>query len=92
GNIRDEATGEATGANVIDLTHSTWDSVPRDLREKLLTYRARRPRPATDHKAIVAWNGLAIWALADCGQIELAVAAATEILSFPELPHAIYDR
>ena len=34
-------------------------------RERLLALRARRPQPARDDKALAAWNGLAIGALAD---------------------------
>ncbi len=34
-------------------------------RERLLALRGRRPQPARDDKALAAWNGLAIAALAD---------------------------
>jgi uncharacterized protein YyaL (SSP411 family) len=38
-------------------------------RQALYAARARRPAPARDDKAIAAWNGLAIAALADAGLI-----------------------
>jgi hypothetical protein len=41
----------------------------RDARAALLARRAARPQPARDDKAIVAWNGLAIGALADAARL-----------------------
>ncbi len=38
-------------------------------RETLLSLRARRPQPARDDKALAAWNGLAIGALADAARL-----------------------
>jgi uncharacterized protein YyaL (SSP411 family) len=38
-------------------------------REKLLALRAERPQPARDDKALAAWNGLAIGALADAARL-----------------------
>jgi uncharacterized protein len=47
-------------------------------RERLLTLRARRPQPARDDKALAAWNGLAIGALADAARLlRYGPAAAT---------------
>ena len=40
-----------------------------DARERLLTLRAGRPQPARDDKALAAWNGLAIGALADAARM-----------------------
>jgi hypothetical protein len=38
-------------------------------RERLLALRARRAQPARDDKALAAWNGLAIGALADAARL-----------------------
>ena len=39
-----------------------------ELRSRLLTQRAQRPQPARDDKAIAAWNGLALAALAEAAR------------------------
>jgi hypothetical protein len=57
-------------------------------RQRLLARRDARPQPALDDKALAAWNGLAIGALADAGRaleepryVDAAVAAADAILA-----------
>jgi uncharacterized protein len=42
--------------------------LPDDLRERLFELREQRPKPARDDKAIAAWNGLALAALAEAGR------------------------
>lgn len=56
-----------------------------ELRSKLFSVRERRPRPAKDDKAIVAWNGLMIHALVEGGRLfnrPLYFAAAEKAACF----------
>src|ERR671937_2463806 len=40
-----------------------------ETRQRLFELREQRPKPARDDKAIAAWNGLALAALAECGRV-----------------------
>jgi uncharacterized protein YyaL (SSP411 family) len=68
-------------------------------RATLLERRATRPQPGRDDKALAAWNGLAIGALADAGlllggerYVEAAVRAADAILAGLRTPDARLKR
>ena len=92
GNFAEEATGHSTGENVLDYRFGQSSAnVSRAILDRLLEARETRPRPTTDTKAVVAWNGLMIWALAESGEVELAIAAADRILCFDPVPHAVFD-
>ena len=82
GNVRDEATGRRTGANILYLPHpvaelAAMERMPADLLlarlqdccERLRIARARRPPPGLDDKVLTGWNGLMIGGLARAGAI-----------------------
>lgn len=67
GNYREEATGEATGRNVLHLQRELTESeraVWARARETLYGVREQRTRPDLDDKILTDWNGLMIAALA----------------------------
>ena len=76
GNYHEEATGKATGTNILHLavpadevrTVSTDDQLAA-ARNQLLEVRARRVRPHRDEKIITAWNAMLISALARTSRI-----------------------
>jgi uncharacterized protein YyaL (SSP411 family) len=79
--------GNWEGVSILERSWSTPNEPPPRLdkgleaglaedRAKLLARRATRPQPARDDKALAAWNGLAIGALADAARI-LAFDPAT---------------
>ena len=92
GNFRDEATGRRTGRNIPHLSDDRAEEFADEL-EALRVYRDRRPQPGLDDKAIVSWNGLAIGALAEAGEVGLAATAAQAVLEAERrhgrLPHQI---
>ncbi len=74
--------GNWEGATILSRVRSTSDlanlyGIPAGdvearlerARARLLLLRARRPQPARDDKALAAWNGLAIGALADATRV-----------------------
>jgi len=80
GNFAEEATGQATGANIphwrgsLDETAKRLGLEPEALavrleeaRQRLLAVRSRRVRPQLDDKILPDWNGLFIAALARAG-------------------------
>jgi len=80
--ITEEGNFENTGATVLsevrslELTAAILD-YPIDVarkaleraREKMLAFRAKRPRPLRDDKILASWNGLLIGALAEAGRV-----------------------
>lgn len=79
--VTEEGNFENTGASVLsevrslELTAAILD-LPLDVarralaraREKMLAWRARRPRPSRDDKMLASWNGLVISALLEAGR------------------------
>src|SRR5438034_9108062 len=60
-------------------------ALDEQLRQRLLELRERRPKPLRDDKAIAAWNGLALAALAEAGhRLDRAdfLLAAREVAEF----------
>jgi uncharacterized protein YyaL (SSP411 family) len=55
----------ASLANLYGITEDEVEGALARSRRKLLAIRAERTQPARDDKALAAWNGLAIGALAD---------------------------
>ena len=92
GNFRDEATGQSTGTNIPHLLEPAGDRFDQDL-QILGQARSKRVKPGLDDKAIVGWNGLAISALAEAAELEMAERAANAILrierEYGRLPHQI---
>ena len=63
--------GTFEGANVLVRApgHAPDPERLADVRRRLLTARAERPRPARDAKRLTAWNALMVAALADVGAV-----------------------
>ena len=61
--------GELTGKNILHIMSKDDGSALAGARAKLLAARAARPRPGRDDKALTAWNGMMIGALARAGVV-----------------------
>ena len=105
GNVQFDPRGEFKWKNVLFVAHGLSEAASRfgkseaeiraslnEARGKLVATRARRPHPARDDKTLVAWNGLAIAALARAGQAlqePRYLAAAQRAAAFIE--QKLYD-
>ena len=58
------AAGNFEGATVLRTIRASLRRTSADIRARMLAARTARPQPARDDKAIAAWNGLALAALA----------------------------
>ena len=72
GNWHDEATGRATGTNILHLSRALDDDSRARwgaAREKLFAVREKRVHPHKDDKVLTDWNGLMIAALAKAARV-----------------------
>jgi uncharacterized protein YyaL (SSP411 family) len=82
GNVHDEATGNATGTNIVFLEHSLQNYAAHSglsvqevssrfdsLRRKLFRQRKDRTPPGRDEKILTDWNALMFGALALAGRV-----------------------
>jgi len=83
GNFEDEATGLASGKNLLIPAEHPFDSFEADLA-RLLEARGSRTRPMRDEKILVGWNGLMIAGLVEAGQFGRAEKAAIALLEYEE--------
>ncbi|MCJ1399171.1 hypothetical protein MMC11_002373 [Xylographa trunciseda] len=91
-NVLKIATTPGALAKTLGMAESKVVSVLKNGRQKLREHREReRPRPALDDKIVVAWNGLAIGALArassvladiDPAKSQACLAAASSAVAF----------
>jgi uncharacterized protein YyaL (SSP411 family) len=82
-------SGNFEGRNIPNLTRTEQDYEPRQImeeqRQKLLAYRAQRPRPLKDDKVLTAWNGLMVAAMAMGARIlkdDRFLQAASQAVNF----------
>jgi len=74
-------------ARAHQLHVTEWQSILKQAKQKLFTYRTTRVRPATDTKIITAWNALMIKAYVDAYRAlgeQIYLDRALRIISFIE--------
>ncbi len=73
GNIRDEASGKQTGANVLHVAQAPLSEQDKSrlehIRQRLFAAREKRVHPFRDDKILSDWNGLMIAALAIAARV-----------------------
>ncbi len=71
GNATGDQSGELSGKNVLlEADTKIWNQETlRQAREKLLSARDQRPRPARDEKVLAGWNAMAAASLAESGRL-----------------------
>ncbi|MDQ6986257.1 MAG: thioredoxin domain-containing protein [Mariprofundaceae bacterium] len=73
GNIRDEATGKQTGANVLHVAQPPGSEKDKSrlehIRQRLFAAREKRIHPFRDDKILSDWNGLMIAALSIAARV-----------------------
>ena len=67
-NVLYQAKSLADTAKAADTSEGQVEEILSSAREELFNVRAQRPRPHRDEKIVVAWNGMAIGALAVAGR------------------------
>ncbi|MBC7891925.1 MAG: thioredoxin domain-containing protein, partial [Sphingobacteriaceae bacterium] len=87
GNFREEATGHATGRNILSWHQAVGSGQETDYKQlapdlaQLLERRTGRVRPGLDDKILTSWNGLLLRGLVDAyralGEGEILVLAET---------------
>ena len=94
-NVTEAGTFE-DGTSVLQLRKDPDDPVRwATLRGRLLQARELRPQPGRDDKVVAAWNGLAIAALAEYGELTgdpTAVAAAVRAATLLDTLHTVDGR
>ena len=95
GNFKDEASGRATGENILHLDSimsAEQSGIFEQIRTKLLPVRIKRVHPLKDTKVLTDWNGLMIASFAKGGRVlnsEAYTKSAISAMDF--ILHNMFD-
>jgi uncharacterized protein YyaL (SSP411 family) len=79
------------GTSVVQLRNDPDDPQRwAEIRQKLFEARQDRPQPGRDDKVVAAWNGLAIAALAEYGELTGSPAATAAAIEAAELLNTLH--